>query len=86
MNLKEPDRAPFEQAITQASLSGKIADAVSMSVELQKQQLEEKLNILAGFLSPEQMATYRQEQTGRIDKLAAAMKMLPSPKPAEGTQ
>jgi hypothetical protein len=83
MNMKEPDRALNQQAITQASRSGKIADAVSMSVELQRQQLEEKLKILASFLTPEQMTTYRQEQMDRIDKLAGAMKMFAPPKPAE---
>jgi RNA polymerase sigma factor (sigma-70 family) len=83
MNMKEPESALNQQAITQAGKSGKIADAVSMSVELQKQQLEDKLKILAGFLSPEQMTTYRQEQMDRIDKLAGAMKMLTPRKPAE---
>ena len=85
MHLKEADRALNQQAIAQASRSGRIADALSMTFELQKQQLEEKLKILAGFLSPEQMATYRQEQTDRIDKLAGAMKMFAPQKPAEVT-
>jgi hypothetical protein len=85
MNLKEPDAALNQQAITQAGKSGKIADALNMSVELQKQQLEEKLKILAGFLSPEQMATYRQEQMDRIDKLAGAVKMFAPQRPAEVT-
>ena len=83
MNMKEPDSALNLQAITQAGRSGKIADALNMSVELQKQQLEEKLKILAGFLSPEQTTTYRQEQMDRIDKLAGAMKMFTPRKPAE---
>ena len=83
MNMKEPDSALNLQTITQAGRSGKIADALNMSVELQKQQLEEKLKILAGFLSPEQTTTYRQEQMDRIDKLAGAMKMFTPRKPAE---
>jgi RNA polymerase sigma factor (sigma-70 family) len=85
MNLKEPENALNQQAITQAGRSGKIADAVSMSVELQKQQLEDKLKILAGFLSPEQMATYRQEQTDRISTMASALKMFPAQKSAAET-
>jgi len=85
MNLKEPDSAPSQQAITQVNRSGNIADAVNMSVEWQKWQLEEKLKILAGFLAPEQMATYRQEQMDRMDKLAAAAKLLPPQKSAEAT-
>ena len=85
MHLKEPERAFNQQAITLASRSGKIADALGMTFELQKQQLEEKLKILAGFLSPEQMTAYRQEQTDRIDKLAGAMKVFAPQKPAEVT-
>ncbi len=85
MNMKVPDHALNQQAITQVGESGKIADAVNMSVELQKQQLEEKLKILAGFLSPEQMATYRHEQTDRIDRMASAMKMLPPQRSAVAT-
>ena len=61
MNLKGPASTLSQQAITQASKSGKLADAANMSVELQKWQLEEKLKILNGFLSPEQMTSYRQE-------------------------
>jgi hypothetical protein len=83
MNLKEPASALNQQAITQASKSGKLADATNMSVELQKWQLEEKLKILDGFLSPEQMTTYRQEQMDRINRQAAAMKMFLPQKPAE---
>jgi RNA polymerase sigma factor (sigma-70 family) len=82
MNLNESPSAPSQQAITQAGKSGKLADALSMSVELQKWQLEEKSKVLEGFLSPDQMTAYRQEQMDRIDKLAAAVKIFPSPKPA----
>lgn len=85
MNLKEPENALNQQAITQAGRSGKIADAVSMSVELQKQQLEDKLKILEGFLSSEQMTAYRREQTDRISTMASALKMFPAQKPAEVT-
>jgi hypothetical protein len=85
MNLKKPAGAPNQQAITQAKKSGNLADAVNMSIELQKQQLEEKLKILDGILSPEQMATYRQEQTDRINQQADAMKMFLPQKPAEVT-
>ena len=68
-----------------ARWSGKIADALNMSVELQKQQLEEKLKILDGILSPEQMTTYRQEQTERINKEADMMKMFLPQTPATVT-
>jgi hypothetical protein len=82
LNLKVPDRAPSQQAINEVNATGNLADAVSMSVELQKWQLEEKLKILAGFLSPDQLATYRQEQMERIEQMASAAKTFPLPKPA----
>ena len=56
-----------------------------MSLELENWQLEEKLKILDGILSPEQMTTYRQEQMDRIDKLTGGMKMFTPQKPAEVT-
>jgi RNA polymerase sigma factor (sigma-70 family) len=86
MNLKEPPTALSQQAITQTSNSGKIADVLNMSVELQKQQLEEKLKILEGFLTPDQMTAYRKEQVDRLATLASAAKMFPPQKPAEATQ
>jgi hypothetical protein len=54
-----------------------------MNIEVQKSQLEEMLKILAGFLAPEQLKSYQEEQTEQINKMAAAIKMLYSPKPAE---
>lgn len=72
MALQEPAGGPSEQAIAEASQSGKLAEAVNMSVELQKARLEQKLKILEGFLSPEQMTTYRQESTDAINN---ALKM-----------
>ena len=84
-NLKEPDSAPSQRAIAEVNKSGKLADAVSMSVQFQKWQLEEKLKILAGFVSPEQMTAYRQEQKDRIDNMAGGLKMLPAQEPTEAT-
>jgi hypothetical protein len=49
---------------------------------LENMQLEQKLKILAGVLSPEQLTTYRQEQTDRISKEADMMKMFLPQKPA----
>ena len=85
MNLKEPAGAPNQQAITQAKQSGNLADVARMSIELENWQLEQKTKILDGFLSPEQMTTYRQEQTDRISKQADMMKMFSPPKPADAT-
>jgi hypothetical protein len=82
MELKESAGGPSQQAIAEASQSGKVAEAVNMSVELKKAQLEQKMKILEAFLSPEQMAAYRQEQTDQINN---AMKMFAPQKPAEAT-
>jgi RNA polymerase sigma factor (sigma-70 family) len=85
MNLKEPAGAVNQAAIAQAKKSGNLAEAAKMSIELENWQLEEKLKILEGILSPEQMTTYRQEQTDRINKQADMMKMFLPQKPAETT-
>ncbi|HWQ90054.1 MAG TPA: sigma-70 family RNA polymerase sigma factor [Clostridia bacterium] len=85
LNLKERVGAPNQQAITQAKQSGNMADVARMSIELENWQLEEKLKILGGVFSPEQMATYRQEQTDRINKQADMMKMFLPQKPADAT-
>jgi RNA polymerase sigma factor (sigma-70 family) len=83
MRMKEPDMN--QQAIDQAKASGKLADVLNMSADLEKSQLEAKLKILGDFLSPEQMTTYRQEQTDRIALLSNAMKMMIPQKPAGTT-
>jgi len=82
MKLKETASALNEQAINQAKRSGNLAEAYRISIELEKAQLEEKLRILEGFLSPDQMTTYRQEQTDRINNQADRMKMFLPQKPA----
>ncbi len=86
LKMKEPENALNQQAITQAGRSGRLADAANMTIEWEKQQLEAKVKILAGFLSPEQLTTYRQEQTDLIEKRAAGMKMFAQPKPAEAAR
>ncbi len=87
MNLNEPTQGPNQQAITDAQKSGNFAEVVNMSIELQKSKLEEKLKILEGVLSPDQIATYRQEQIDQINRQAAAMKMLKMflPQKTDGT-
>jgi RNA polymerase sigma factor (sigma-70 family) len=76
MNLIEPTSGLSKEAIAAAKKSGNLADAVSMSIELQKSQLEEKLKILGSVLTPEQINTYREEQMNQINMQAAAVKML----------
>ncbi len=82
MNLKEPAGAPSQQAIAQARKDGNLAELANMDVELKKVRLEEKLKILEGFLSPQQLTAYRQEETDQIND---AMKMFAPQKPADAT-
>ena len=79
MNLKEAAGAHSQQAMAEARKNGNLAEVARMDVELMKVQLEEKLKILEGFLSPQQLAAYRQEQTDRINN---AMKMFAPQEPA----
>jgi hypothetical protein len=79
MNLKEATGAHSQQAMAEARRNGNLAEVARMDVELMKAQLEEKLKILEGFLSPQQLAAYRQEQTDRINN---AMKMFAPQEPA----
>ena len=65
-------------AISQAARSGQFAEAASMETENQKAQLTAKLEILQAFLSPEQLARYRQQQMDRIDQALEMMKMFRS--------
>ena len=81
MDLNEPDTLN-QEAITTAIKSGQSPDVVNMVVELQKSQLEKKLKILGNILTLEQLNTYRQEQTDKINMLANATKMFLPQKPA----
>jgi RNA polymerase sigma factor (sigma-70 family) len=85
MNLNGPAGGLNQKAIAAAKKSGNLAEAMSMSVELSKSQLEEKLKILGSVLTPEQIITYREEQMQHINLTADAMKMLFPPKPAGTT-
>jgi RNA polymerase sigma factor (sigma-70 family) len=76
-NLNQP--AQIKDAITQARASGNLADAVALSVQSQKQALEDKLKLLNDILTPDQLATYKQKQLDMLDMQTSALKMfLPS--------
>jgi len=79
MNLKEATGAHSPQAMAEARKSGNLAELARMDVELKKARLEERLKILGGFLSPQQLTAYRQEETDRIND---AMKMFAPQEPA----
>lgn len=69
MELNQPASPP-------ASQSGNLSEVIQANIDLQKSHLEEKVRILEGFLTAEQIATYRQEQMSRIEMLAGATKIL----------
>ena len=78
-DLNRPPSAQNKDAIAQARASGNLADAVSLSVQTQKQELDDKLKLLDGILTPDQLATYKQKQQDMMDMQTSALKMfLPS--------
>jgi hypothetical protein len=82
MNLK--DQTDEVKAIAQAAKSGNVTDILNQRFEQMKSQLEEKLKVLEGVLTPEQLATYRKEQMDMVnqqaDSLKMALKMFPQKK------
>ena len=78
-NLNPPASAPTKDVIAQARATGNMVDAVTLSVQSQKQALEDKLKLLDGILTPDQLATYKQKQMDMLDLQTSALKMfLPS--------
>jgi RNA polymerase sigma factor (sigma-70 family) len=56
--------------------SGNLFVSLQTSVEVHKAQLEAKLKLLEAFLTPDQLATYRQKQMSRIEMLAGMTQMM----------
>lgn len=65
-----------QEAVSAANASGNLAEAASLGIELQKSRLDQKIKILEGILSQEQIDTYREEQIKQINLQADAMKMF----------
>jgi RNA polymerase sigma factor (sigma-70 family) len=65
-----------QTAISDAKQSGDLAAVATVTEELQKAQLEEKLKILGSILTPEQINTYREKELDRINRQASAIKMF----------
>ncbi len=83
MHLDKGIGAATQDAIKTAVRAGNVAEAGNLSVELQKAQLEQKLKILEGFLLPEQLTTYRHDETKMINRMAAAMKLFSLQRPPD---
>jgi RNA polymerase sigma factor (sigma-70 family) len=85
-NLSEVQREQVHAAFYQINLNGlasglkddggNIAKNLSISLEQQKSQLEEKVKILGSILNPEQIGAYRAEKMQRINMLADSIKLL----------
>jgi len=73
LNLNAPANGLSQEATADAKTSTDFADA---AIELQKSQLEQKIDALSIILTPEQLKTYTDEQTTRINTQASAMKMF----------
>ena len=74
--LSQPPSNQTRDLVAQARASGRLADAISLQIDSQKQALDAKLQILGGILSPEQLQTYQQKQLDMIDMQSSAMKMF----------
>ena len=73
MSLSKLAGGPQPEVIAAAARSGNLADMAKMVLDQQTSQLEEKLKVLAGFLTPEQISIYREKQSTRIDAQVAAL-------------
>jgi RNA polymerase sigma factor (sigma-70 family) len=84
--LRDATSGRNEAAIKAQVAQGNLTEAANMETALRESQLQERQKILEGVLSPEQLATYRQEQMAQIRQQAElAKKMFPSDKPAGTT-
>jgi RNA polymerase sigma factor (sigma-70 family) len=66
-NLSHAPSSEEKAAIAQAKASGNLADAIRLEVDSSKRELEGKLRIFAGILTPAQLQTYKQYQLDMID-------------------
>lgn len=79
-NLAQPASTPTKAAFAEAKANGNYAEAIRLEVDSQRQALEDKLKVLDGLLTPDQLQTYKQEQLDMIDTMVNASKMfLPQP-------
>ena len=72
-NLSHPPSSEVKAAIAQAKASGNLAEAIRLEVDFNKRELEDKLRILEGILTPAQLQAYKQYQ---LDTIEMPMKVL----------
>ncbi len=62
--------------MTKARANGDIADATTLAMEIQKQQLADKLKLFTGILTPDQLKSYQKSQTDMMEMQMSALKMF----------
>ena len=62
--------------VAQTRSTGDIASADNMAIDLMRQQLADKVKLLDGILTPDQLKAYQQNQQDMLDMQASAMKMF----------
>ena len=82
MSLNDTTAAPQQASISAAARSGNLADAAKMMTDLRTAQLEEKLKVLANYLTPEQISTYREKEMSRINQSESALKIFQRTNPS----
>jgi Spy/CpxP family protein refolding chaperone len=75
MNLNAP-QATISGVAALHQNGGNPADAATTMINLQKSQLDQKVAILGGMLTPDQINTYREGQMNQINMQANAIKMF----------
>jgi RNA polymerase sigma factor (sigma-70 family) len=73
-NLSHAPSSEEMAAMAQAKTSGNLADAILLQVDYNKRELENKLSLFEGILTPAQLQTYKQAQ---LDMIEMPMKILP---------
>jgi len=74
--LSQGTTSPNNEAIAQARASGNLADVMNLQIQAQKQELEDKLKVLADILTSDQLKTYQQKQLDMIEMQTDAMRMF----------
>ena len=72
-NSSHAPPSEVKAAIAQAKASGHLAEAIRLEVDANKRELEDKLKILEGILTPDQVQTYKQVQLEMIEMPAKVL-------------
>ncbi len=70
------DGSSQSSAVAQARAAGNIGEIADLQMQVQKQELQDKLKLLDGILNPDQLKSYEQNQMGFLDMEDSALKMF----------